>query len=131
MRVADSSAIVKYYVHEPGWERVREIMKEGVVTLNFAIIEIANALWRKIMRSEMSVDIAKEIVEDLVIRRAIPLEPFENYITEALKISAQRRVTVYDALFIAFALKKGLELVTVDEKQAEVAKVLGIGVVLV
>ncbi len=54
MRVADSSAIVKYYVREPGWERAREIMKEGVVTLNFAIIEIANALWRKIMRNEMS-----------------------------------------------------------------------------
>jgi predicted nucleic acid-binding protein len=131
VRVVDSSAIVKYYVREPGWERVREIMKEGVVTLNFAIIEIANALWRKIMRNEMSVDIAKEIVEDLVIRRAIPLEPFENYITEALKISAQHRVTVYDALFIASALKKSLELVTADEKQAEVAKALGVGVVLV
>jgi predicted nucleic acid-binding protein len=69
VRVVDSSAIVKYYVRELGWERVREIMKEGVVTLNFAIIEIANALWRKIMRNGMSVDIAKEIVEDLVIRR--------------------------------------------------------------
>lgn len=131
MRAIDSSAIVKYYVREPGWERVREVMREGVVTLNFAVVEVANALWKKVVRNEMSIDIAKEIVEDLTIRRAIFLEPFENYVTEALRIGAQHRITVYDALFIAFALKRGLELVTADERQAEVAKALGVRVVLV
>jgi predicted nucleic acid-binding protein len=49
----------------------------------------------------------------------------------ALRIAVEHKVTVYDALFTAFALKKSLEFVTVDEKQAEVAKALGVKIVLV
>jgi predicted nucleic acid-binding protein len=38
----------------------------------------------------------------------------------------EHKITVYDALPIAFALRKSLELITANEKQAEVAKALGI-----
>ena len=131
MRVADSSALVKYYVREPGWERVRKVVLEGVITLELAVIEVANALWKKVLRSEMSFDLAREIVEDLTIRRALPLEPCKPYVAEALRIAVEHGITVYDALFIAFALKKGLELVTADSKQAEVAEKLSIKALLI
>ena len=131
MRVIDSSALVKYYVREPGWERVKKITLDGVATLSFAVIEIVNALWKKVLRNEMSPNIAKEIVEDLAIRKALPLEPYEPYTTEAFRIAVEHRITVYDALFIAFVLKKGLELATANTKQAEVAGKLGVRAVLV
>jgi len=70
VRAADSSALVKYYAREPGWERVRKVVLEGVVTLELAVIEVANALWKKVLRSKMSFDLAREIVEDLTIRKA-------------------------------------------------------------
>ena len=70
MRAADSSALVKYYAREPGWERVRKVVLEGVVTLELAVIEVANALWKKVLRSKMSFDLVREIVEDLTIRKA-------------------------------------------------------------
>ncbi len=73
MRITDSSALVKYYVREPSWERVRKVVLEDVVTLELAVIEVANALWKKVLRSEMSFDFAREIVEDLTIRRAFLL----------------------------------------------------------
>jgi len=131
VRVIDSSALVKYYVREPGWERVKKITLDGVATLSFAVIEIVNALWKKVLRNEMSPNIAKEIVEDLAIRKALPLEPYEPYTTEAFRIAVEHRITVYDALFIAFVLKKGLELATANTKQAEVAGKLGVRAVLV
>ncbi len=36
-------------------ERVRELILEGVITLDLAIKEVANALWRKVKRGDMSV----------------------------------------------------------------------------
>jgi predicted nucleic acid-binding protein len=48
VRAADSSALVKYYAREPGWERVRKVVLEDVVTLELAVIEVANALWKKV-----------------------------------------------------------------------------------
>jgi predicted nucleic acid-binding protein len=73
VRVTDSSALVKYYAREPSWERIRKVVLEDVVTLELAVIEVANALWKKVLRSEMSFDFAREIVEDLTIRRALLL----------------------------------------------------------
>ena len=131
MRAIDSSAIVKYLSREPGWERVREVMKEGIVTLNFAVIEVANALWKKVVRNEMGLEEVQKIMKAIVEAKLIPLEPFESYVIDALRIAVEHKVAVYDALFIAFALKRGLELVTADERQAEVAKALGVRVVLV
>jgi len=131
VRAIDSSAIVKYLSREPGWERVREVMKEGIVTLNFAVIEVANALWKKVVRNEMGLEEVQKIMKAIVEAKLIPLEPFESYVIDALRIAVEHKVAVYDALFIAFALKRGLELVTADERQAEVAKALGVRVVLV
>ena len=51
MKVIDSSALIKYFSCEEGWERVREVMLEGVVTLDLAIKELLNALWKKVRRA--------------------------------------------------------------------------------
>ena len=40
MKVIDSSALVKYFAREEGWERVRELILEGVITLDLAIKEV-------------------------------------------------------------------------------------------
>jgi len=34
-------------IREPGWERVEQVMLEGVLTLDLSAKEIANALWEK------------------------------------------------------------------------------------
>jgi hypothetical protein len=40
VRVIDSSALVKYFAREEDWERVRELILEGVITLDLAIKEV-------------------------------------------------------------------------------------------
>lgn len=131
MRVIDSSALVKYFSREDGWERVRELILECVTTLDLAVTELANALWKKILRNELNADIAKAILRDLVEEKAIPLEKQETYISKAFDIAIQYSVTIYDALFIAFAKEKSLELITIDKTQANAAEKAGIKVILV
>jgi predicted nucleic acid-binding protein len=39
VRVIDSSALIKYFTREEGWEKVREILLDGVATLDLAVKE--------------------------------------------------------------------------------------------
>nr|WP_252973015.1 hypothetical protein [Saccharolobus solfataricus] len=41
MRVIDSSSLVKFFSKEKGWEKVVEIISEGVMTLDLSIKEVA------------------------------------------------------------------------------------------
>jgi len=126
VRVIDSSALIKYFSREEGWERVREVMLEGVVTLDLAIKELSNALWKKVHRAEMSIDIARSILEDLITNKAIPIEGEDKYLDKAFDIALEHGLTVYDSLFIAMALKRNLDLITCDENQASIARKLGV-----
>jgi predicted nucleic acid-binding protein len=130
VKVIDSSTLVKYLSREAGWEKTREIILEGVITLDLAIKEIINALWKKVSRNEMSFELALKIVKDLVEGKPFPIESQEQYLVEAFEISIKNKITIYDALFITFAKKRGLELITSDMKQADVARELGIKVVV-
>jgi predicted nucleic acid-binding protein len=126
VKVIDSSALIKYFSREEGWENVREVMLEGVVTLDLAIKELSNALWKKVRRAEMSIDIARSILEDLITNKAIPIESEDKYLDKAFEIAVEHGITVYDSLFIAMALKRSLDLITCDENQASIARKLGV-----
>jgi predicted nucleic acid-binding protein len=71
-----------------------------------------------------------EVVRDIVENKALRMESQESYLTDAFKIAVEAKVTVYDALFVALAKRKGLELVTCDATQAEAAKRMDVKVLL-
>ncbi|BDC18781.1 type II toxin-antitoxin system VapC family toxin [Acidianus sp. HS-5] len=121
MKVIDSSTLVKFFSKEEGWEKVGEVIGEGVVTLDLTIKEVANALWKKVLRGEMSEDVSVKILSDLVNGEAIKIVSQEEYLIDAFRIAVKEKITVYDALFISLAKTKGIELVTSDKKQYEVA----------
>ena len=51
-----------------------------------------------------------------------------EFLSDALEISLQYKISIYDSLYLALALKKRARLLTLDERQADVAKRLGIEV---
>ncbi len=106
MRVIDSSTLIKYLSREVGWKRAREIILGGVLTLDLAIKGVASALWKKVLRGEMSFEPTLKIVRDLVEGKQFPLESQEEYLAEAFEISVKSGVTIYDALFIALAKRR-------------------------
>jgi len=62
VRVIDSSALIKYFSREKGWEDVRRYMLEGVLTIDLAIKETLNALWRKIIKEEIMYETVVKII---------------------------------------------------------------------
>ncbi|MEM1509335.1 MAG: type II toxin-antitoxin system VapC family toxin [Thermofilaceae archaeon] len=127
MIVIDASALIKYLLHEEGWEEVSWYLKEQrpLRTLDLALKEAANALWKHCcLRRFIEPFIVKEILQRLkrlVEVGVILIENESEYFDASLEISLHNSLTVYDSLYVAQALKYG-ELLTSDERQAKVAE---------
>lgn len=132
MIVIDASSLAKYILRERNWKSVRNYLLEESFSLNLALAEISNAIWKhsvlydKILREQA--DKMFKALEKL--REVVIFEPFEKYLDNSVKIALNSGITVYDALYIAQAEKIG-RLLTSDEKQKKVAEKLGIDVVFV
>jgi predicted nucleic acid-binding protein len=128
--VIDSSVLVKLLSREEGWKEARRLVAEGSMTVDLAIKEVANALWKKILRDEVDLQTVLEIVSDLSSGNVVKLVSQEDLMRDALELAVKTRITVYDALFIALAKKTGLRLATADREQARAAEQAGVEVVL-
>ncbi|MHA1506728.1 MAG: type II toxin-antitoxin system VapC family toxin [Candidatus Asgardarchaeia archaeon] len=128
MIVIDASSLAKYILREENWKEVRNYLTGGAYSIELALAEVSNAIWkhhilyRKISRDEAWImfDALKKIKENVVI-----FEPFEDYLKNAMEIAIDENIPVYDALYLAQTKKYG-SLLTSDEKQWEIAKKLGI-----
>jgi len=120
VKVIDSSALIKYVTKEENWEVVEIHIKEGCATLELAIKETANALVKKTLKNEVSVETSKEIIAHLP--KIVKVTSQTEYIPKALEIATKHKTTIYDALFIALAANTGQQLLTSDKKQAEISE---------
>ena len=128
MPIVDSSAYVKYFAKEPGWEGTAGHMVQAV-TIGLAFAEVANALSKKVALSEVSQEDAESLLRKMIeITRLVGQG---GSVISALKMSMEKRITVYDALFIVAAVENKLGLTTSDAKQARIARELGVKVDLV
>jgi len=131
VKVIDSSSLVKFFSREEGWDRVKKVITEGVITLDLGIKEVANALWKKVLKNEVSYTIAQTIVKDLAEEKAIPIVDRMEFLAEAFALAVSERITVYDALFIVAAKELRTELVTSYRKQMEIAGRNGVKVTFI
>lgn len=135
MIVVDASALAKYVLREDNWELVADAMKARTVSLDHVVKEVANAIWRRafVLRAEPAEVAARRyrILRKLVERGIVELEDELAYVDEAFSIALRTGLTVYDALYVAQAARRGAALLTSDEKQARVARELGLQVIYV
>jgi predicted nucleic acid-binding protein len=121
--VIDASVLVKFILKEEGWNKIADFLKAGTISVDLVIKETVNAIWKRVMRKEISLEDAKRMFEAMkgILNKAVIIENEMDHIDEAFKISIKQNITVYDSLYIALAKKKKLELLTADEMQAQVA----------
>ena len=131
MKVIDASSLTKYLLRELNWEEVEKRLIEGVCAPELIIKEVANAIWKHcVLFARISENLAIELLRALhrlVDGGVVRIVDQRIYLDSALCLAIAHKITLYDALYIAMAKSFGV-LVTSDEKQARVAKVLGIEV---
>ncbi len=123
MRLIDSSVIVKFFSEEPGWEGLREYLYTPI-SIELSMKELGSALLKKVRKDELDEETAIEILDRCPsIFRYV--EQKKN-ISKAFEIAKKHNTSIYDAMFIASAMKDGYELLTCDKRQAEVARKEGV-----
>lgn len=124
MKVIDSSVVIKFFSKEPGWKKAKEHLTSSSITVELAIKELGNALWKKVRRNEIALDDAVEILT--TFPSIVNILDQRKYMKKALEIAVEHGITLYDSLFIAAAVENGCELVSCDKEQVSVADKLGV-----
>lgn len=120
MIVVDASVALKWVLDEPGFEAARRLRDETIIAPRFWLLECANALWKIARRGGFSRDVA---LEKLSILQAAPVgvEDQEIDIVSALEIANALGHPVYDCLYLALALREGIQMITADRRFFSVA----------
>jgi len=130
VKVIDASALAKYLNKERGWQRVQEHLLEGCITIELVLKEVANTLWKRVMRKELTTQLAIEVMEAILDRKIVKISPQEPLLKEAIEFSLKSETTIYDALYITLAKRLNAPLITSDKKQAQKAKEVGVKPIL-
>ncbi len=128
MIIIDSSSLSKFANKEQDWEKVeRKLADREVSTLDFAMLEIGNSIWKRVSKKEIpaenALSIYKEIVRSIFEDGLVILVPAESaLLNDSLELAIREKITTYDSAFIELANKNKCELVTSDGKQRDTSK---------
>jgi predicted nucleic acid-binding protein len=116
--VVDASVGVKWFVpevHAAEARRWRDGSDELHAPAFFFDLEIANILWKKVRRAEITRADADQI---LGLLPALPLtrHPEPPLLTAAFDLADRTQRTVYDCLYLALAVRLGGRMVTADQR---------------
>jgi len=131
VKVIDASALVKYVNRESGYEAIVNHILHGCITVELALKELGNALWKRVIRGEVGLEDARQVLKLFTEGRIVRFAAQEDLVLDAFNLSTSLNITVYDAFYIALAERLKVELVTADRKQAEKARELGVKTTLV
>jgi len=125
----DASVVVRWLI--PGEEHEEEAIKlrndyaEGAVELNaptLLVYEVLNALWKAVERSNVRTEDALSIWKTFakIEPESITLDPED--LTRALKIVVTNHISLYDASYIATAIRTKSTLITAEQGLCDIAK---------
>ena len=89
------------------------------------LAEAANVVLKKKICGELSEEEGTQLLADI---QAMPIRLISHqmFILEAYELADRYRLTVYDALFIALAVKHSAPVLSADEKIIRIADLLGL-----
>ena len=120
--VVDASVAFKWLVEEENSDKATALTQlwddEGTQPAAPALMpfEVANALHRRVVRGDLGVEVAADLMQDLM-SLGVALHETPNLHRRALELASQlRQGAVYDAHYLALAESLGCELWTADQR---------------
>jgi predicted nucleic acid-binding protein len=124
LMIVDASVLLSAYfpdedTHRPAQALLTDYAADSVdlISPSFARYEIINACHVAFRRGRLSLSRASEIAEE--ISDVVPVADDEPSSKELMSLSQDYGISIYDALYLAMAIKRGVALVTADRKLAE------------
>lgn len=128
--IVDASVVVQYMITDTYTAYARALFlnltqHDKIHVPEFCLLECTNVLWKQVRFNGMNASDASILVTELTL---LPLDVTASKLIlhRALEIGVQHQLAVYDSTYIALAKRLGYPLVTVDVRQADAARAVGV-----
>jgi predicted nucleic acid-binding protein len=115
--VVDASVAVKWVIPEELSDQAESLRgrADRLLAPDLLLPEAANALWKKLLRREITTSEAAQAI-DLLMASGLDLRPSGPLLGRALTLAQRLRHPVYDCVYVALAQAEGATLVTADQR---------------
>jgi predicted nucleic acid-binding protein len=118
--VVDASLVVKWFIPEIHSEVARRWLgaSHDYVAPDLLFSEAGNAVGKKVRRQELDEDEGRQLVKDLA-QVAVETVATRSLLEDALALALTAGITVYDAMYLALAVRLETEVITGDDRFAD------------
>jgi predicted nucleic acid-binding protein len=114
--IVDASVAAKWFIAEAGRaQAIRLLDIADRQAPDLLLAEVANVVWKKVLRGQVSDDQARFICASLAHCFDV-LHPCDALIEHAITMAVILRHPIYDCLYLACAEQTGAPLVTADSR---------------
>lgn len=117
--VVDASLVIKWFVPEVDSEAARRWLDapHDYFAPDLLFPETGNAVWKKVRRGELSPDEAQRLINDLSVI-AVEAVSMRGLLPDAHAVALRTGITVYDATYLALAVRLETKVITGDDRLA-------------
>jgi predicted nucleic acid-binding protein len=117
--VVDASLVVKWFVPEVDSDAARRWLdaSHDYLAPELLFPEAGNTLWKKVRRGELSVDDGQQLATDLSVI-AVEAVSMRGLLPDAHALALRTGMTVYDATYLALAVRLETQVITGDDRFA-------------
>jgi predicted nucleic acid-binding protein len=118
--VVDASLIVKWFIPEIHSEAARRWLgaSHDYVAPDLVFSEAGNTVWKKVRRKELEETEGRQLVKGLA-QVAVETVATRSLLEDALAVALTADITVYDAMYLALAVRLDTEVITGDDRFAD------------
>ena len=115
--VVDASVVIKWFVPEIHSDQARRLLAamHQYLAPDLLFPEVGNVIWKKIRRGELSAEQGHRLAVD-VSNVAVETVSTRVLMIDAHALAVTTGLTVYDAMYLALAVRLKTALITADER---------------
>ena len=115
--VIDASVVIKWFVPEIHSDRARRLLDAShhYLSPDLLFAEVGNVIWKKVRRGELTAPEGQQLAVD-ISGIAVDTVASRDLIVDAHALATTTGLTVYDAMYLALAVRLETDLITADDK---------------
>ena len=115
--VVDASVVIKWFVPEIHSDAARRLLAatHQYLAPDLLFPEVGNAIWKKVRRGELTAGEGRRLAVD-ISSIAVETVPTRGLMIDAHALAITTGLTVYDAMYLALAVRLKTALVTADDR---------------